>query len=111
MKPKVDSNLSTKRVKGKSKRKLLNIPKECKRVKMNDKCYLGVLEEKLYEWWRRATDKSKFYHNKGNLRRKFKLGKKEVLTFCSSPYSILKWAISSRCKIIASSSSKSDSYD
>lgn len=45
MKPKVDSNLSTKRVKGKSKRKLLNIPKECKRVKMNDKCYL--------EFWRK----------------------------------------------------------
>ena len=69
MEPTVDSISS---IEGVQRRKLLKIPKECKKHGMNGKINLGVLEEKLYEKWMKARDKLKFHHGKENKRRKFK---------------------------------------
>ena len=78
-------------------RKLLKIPNECKKHGMNGKMNLGVLEEELYERWRKARDKLKFHHGKRNKRRKFKLSKMQVPIF--GPITILNPKIGHKFKV------------
>ena len=57
----VDLTSSIKEVQG---RKLLKIPKECKKHGMNGKIDLGILEKELYDRWRKTRGKLKFHHSK-----------------------------------------------
>ena len=94
MEPMVDSTWSIKRV---QEGKLLKIPKEYKKHRMNKKINLGVLEEELYERWWRTRDKLKFYHGKRNKKRKFNLSKRQVPIF--SPITLLNPKIGHMFKV------------
>ena len=84
-------------IEGVQKRKLLKIPKECKKHGMNEKINLGVLEEELYEKWMKARDKLNFHHGKGNKRRKFKPNKRQVPSF--GPITLLNPKIRHKFKV------------